>query len=108
MVGRKLKSYDPLFRKILLETKQGHRISIGQIQLLCPACGSGHVGTNGTQQAGNSRCEGIICHDPGCLFLEGHRKGKQFRLTTSLLFKQQVWSMLRELYRELLENSLRV
>lgn len=105
MVGRRPKSYRPLFREILLETEQGHRFSIGQIQLLCPACGSDQVGTHGTQQVGSSRCEEIICHNPGCPFLDGHRKGKQFRLTTSLLFKQQVWSMLRGLYRELVKEG---
>ncbi len=105
MAGRRSKSYDPLFREILLEMAQGYRFSVGQIQLLCPVCGSGHVGTNGTQEVGTSRCEDIICHDPECPFLDGHRKGKQFRLTTSLVFKQQVWSMLRGLYRELVEEG---
>ncbi len=105
MVGRKHKSCDPLFREVVLETAQGHRVSIGSIQLLCPACGSGHVGPNGTQQVGRSRCEEIICHNPECMFLSGHQKGKQFRLTTSLLFKQQAWSMLRGLYHELVKEG---
>jgi transposase-like protein len=105
MIGRKNKLYGPLFREVLLETTQGHRFSIGQIQILCPACGRGSVGTDGTQEVGSSRCEGFTCHDPGCPFLGGHRKGKQFRLTTSLLFKQQVWSMLRGLYHELVKEG---
>lgn len=101
MVGRGFKHYGPLFREISLETEQRHRISIGKLQLLCPACRSDQVGTNGTQEVGESRCEVFTCHNPECTFLDGHRKGRQFRLTTSFLFKGQVWAMLRELYREL-------
>lgn len=109
MVGRKKKVYSKLYRPVSIEQMNQARILIGTILIMCPICGSHLVGTNGTKLSGNRRIERFQCKNPDCSWLKNQkskcRRGKQFQLTSSHMFKQEIMLKLEALYTDLYKGA---
>jgi len=105
MVGRSKKVYIPLYRDVYIETEAKQRLLFATIQLLCPICQSALVGTFGTRKRKNGRVEYFQCKNPNCSFLENHKQGKQFQLTSSYKFKTEIWNCLTDLYGDLIKDG---
>lgn len=101
MVGRLFQQFLPLYRNIFMKSALGQRFSLGMILILCPVCGSAIIGTNGTRKRKNEYVEAFQCHNPICPFLHTHKYSKQFLLTSSLKFKEEIWGHLNILFHEL-------
>ena len=98
MSGRKKRSYGGLYRPIYIDTVSQARILVGVIQIMCPVCNSILVGTNGTRERKERRVEAFQCKDPECPWLKNHKYGKQFQVTSSYMFKQEIMVKLENLY----------
>lgn len=86
----------------------GLQIPLLKIKIKCPDCKSWMVGTNGTKKSGNKRVESFICKNPACLeerLKRGHKKARQFIVTTSYKYKNLINSKLKELYYDLLKDG---
>jgi hypothetical protein len=101
MVGRPFQQYSRIYRELFMKSAQGQRISLGMILILCPICGSFIIGTNGTRRRKTGYVETFQCHNPMCPFLCNHKGPKQFLLTSSLKFKEEIWGQLNVLFHEL-------
>lgn len=101
MAGRPHEIYLPLYRQILMKSSLGQPFSLGMILILCPVCGSAIIGTNGTRKRKTGYIESFQCHNPLCPFLKTHEYPKQFLLTSSLKFKEEIWGQLNNLFHEL-------
>lgn len=101
MVGRPHQIYLPIHREIFMKSSVGQIFSLGMILILCPLCGSAAIGTNGTRRRKNGYVEAFQCHNPLCPFLHNHKYPKQFILTSSLKFKEEIWGLLNNLFHEL-------
>ncbi|MHA1981434.1 MAG: DDE-type integrase/transposase/recombinase [Promethearchaeota archaeon] len=105
MVGRKKKVYSDLYRSVYVDSEFRARILIGLIQIMCPICGSGLVGTNGTRPRKNRRIEAFQCKNPKCPWKKNHKHGKQFQLTSSYKFKHEIMLKLEDLYTDLFNGA---
>lgn len=101
MVGRPYQIYLPISRQIQMRSSLGQVFSLGMILILCPICGSAIIGTNGTRKRKTGYVESFQCHNPFCPFLKTHEYPKQFLLTSSLKFKEEIWGQLNNLFHEL-------
>ena len=102
MVGRIKKVYKSIWRPIEVQSERGQQFSIGEIQLLCPVCGSPIIGEFGTHARKGKRVETFQCKNPGCEHLEKYKSGKQFLLTTSYQFQELIHDKLKILYEDLM------
>src|SRR6056297_3420847 len=105
MVGRPKKIYTPLHRNVYIETSSKQRLLFATILLMCPICQSTLIGCYGTKKRKNSRVEYFQCKNPNCSFLENHKQGKQFQLTSSYKFKTEIWNYLTDLYGDLIKDG---
>ena len=69
--------------------------------MICPVCQSNLVGEYDTRQLKNDRIEMFQCKNPHCAHRKTHKSGKQFSVRKSYRFKQEIWSMLTDLYTDL-------
>ncbi len=102
MIGRTKKLYEPLWRSIKAQNKEGRRFSLGKIQLLCPVCGSCVVGEYGTHKRKFKRVETFQCKNTKCEHLAAFKTPKQFVLTTSYRFQELIAMKLREFYEDVM------
>jgi hypothetical protein len=101
MVGRPYQMYLPIYRELMMKSPVGQVFSLGTILVLCPLCGSATIGTNGTRRRKNGYVEAFQCHNSLCPFLHTHKYPKQFILTSSFKFKEEIWGLLNNLFHEL-------
>ena len=90
MVGRPIKRYNDLYRNIFVEIGLQRRFLFATIIIMCPICQSTLIGTYGTKMRKYDRVEMFQCKNPYCSFRENHQHGKQFSLTKSYRFKQEI------------------
>ena len=105
MVGRYHKEYNEIKRNITIKLSNGSIYDFGQTIIMCPVCQSTKVSTNGTRKRKDERCEAFQCKNPDCDFLQNHKYGKQFVLSTSYLVQQQIMELLNKLYKDLVGNG---
>ncbi len=105
MVGRSKKVYEPLQRDIYVEIGSMQRFLFATIIVACPVCQSMLIGTYGSQKRINSRIEVFQCKNSNCSFLEHHKNGKQFPVTKSYRFKQEIWYLLNDLFSNLVTEG---
>ena len=98
MVGRYKKDHHKIKSEISVELPSGARFLLSTIVITCPVCQSTDVSTNGTRKRKVGRAEAFQCKNPNCEFLQHHKCGKQFLLSTSHLIKEQIWTLLTQLY----------
>ncbi len=63
------------------------------------------VGTFGIRPRKHGRVENFQSHDPACPHRKTRKEGKQFVLTTSRPFKEEIWKTLQGLYDDLLRDG---
>lgn len=88
MVGRPLKTYPPLFHEIIATMEDKSDIPMGSIPVLCPDCGSACVGPYGFQRTLTGNWQKFQCKNEDCPSREHLKKGRQFVLKTSAIFKE--------------------
>jgi hypothetical protein len=87
MRGRKKKPRIPIYSDLIIQTTVDKPIRIKNIAIRCPICESNEIGTNGTQQRGDTRITGYKCHNPECPFRIESQGGKQFTLFSSMFLE---------------------
>lgn len=105
MTGRPKKVYTKLYRDVYVGNEIQARILVGTILLLCPECGTWEVGEYGTKKCGKTRVQYYQCKNPHCFWRENHSSGKQFKLSTSALFKNEICLKLKDLYSDLFNGA---
>jgi len=88
MTGRPTKVYSSLYEPITVLQSDGTTDQFEDILILCPICCSNLVGTYGYQESKTGLKTKFQCKNPRCPALRYLRKGKQFTLQTSALFKE--------------------
>lgn len=105
MVGRPIMYYNILYRDIFIEIGLQQRFLFATIIIMCPICQSTMIGTYGTKMRKYDRVEIFQCKNPCCSFRKNHQHGKQFSLTKSYRFKQEIWLSLTDLYVDLVADG---
>ena len=105
MVGRLKKRYNNLYRDIFIEIGLQQRFLFATIMIMCPICQSTLIGTYGTKMRKYDRVEIFQCKNSCCPFRKNHQYGKQFSVTKSYRFKQEIWLSLTDLYIDLVADG---
>ena len=108
MIGRYFKNVTEIWRTLFAVMMNGNQIPLFEIKVNCPDCGSWMVRTNGTKMSGKRRVESFICKNPDCLKKrkkKGHKKARQFIVTSSGEFREMIHRKLKGLYEDLLKDG---
>ena len=103
MAGRPHKSYLKILHPITIKADNGNIVDYGEIPVLCPICHSHLVGLNGSQPLKAGSCQKYQCKNPCCPGRKYLKKGKQFTLQTSALFKDALIDHLKQILCPLLQ-----
>jgi hypothetical protein len=105
MIGRPLKTYTPMYHAINLKTGDLTNIPFGEILVLCPVCYSDLVGPYGYQISKTGEWPKFQCKNPECPALKYLKKGKQFVLKTSAIFKNALSNHLTKVIESLVRGD---
>jgi len=105
MAGRPIKVYSDILYPITCVMDDGTIVPHGEIIILCPICYSSCVGMYGSQKLKAGIWPKFQCKNPLCPALEYLKKGKQFTLQTSALFKDALTTRLSEILSPLLRGD---
>ena len=83
----------------------GAKFLLATIVITCLVCQSTQVSTNGTRKRKVGRAEAFQCKNPNCEFLQHHKCGIQFLLSTSNLITEQIWNLLTQLYKDIIQEG---
>jgi len=109
MAGRPRKVFAPVIRPINISMEESQEICTLNLEIKCPICGSNHITTNGLQKRKNEGVETFICRNNDCQWLLTSRFGKQFTVSTSLLFLKLIHDTISDILSDLLiKNASKV
>ena len=101
----KKKLIHEIVKEISIKLPKGAKNWLATIVITCPICQSTHISTEGTRKRKMGRSEAFQCKNPNCEFLQHHKCGIQFLLSTSNLITEQIWNLLTQLYKDIIQEG---